>query len=272
MNQHPRKSASNARPFLSVAVITRDEEERLPRLLEHVWEYADEVVVVDSGSCDRTREIAEEAGARVFDLEWAGYGAQKQRALDRCLGEWVLSLDADEAPDPRQRRALRALRGAADIPVDAYALNRLTRYLGKELRYTWSPDWCVRLLRRGKGRWTTSPIHEKLVVDGAIGRLDGRLLHLGYRDLGEHYGKLVRYAELGAQAASERGRVFRAWQLVAHPLAAFVRRYVLHLGFLDGVRGLLASGAAASGTFMKYAFLYERGRRETARERGETKQ
>ncbi|RMG46445.1 MAG: glycosyltransferase [Acidobacteria bacterium] len=247
-----------AGPRLSAAIITRNEAHNLPRLLEALRGVADEVVVVDSGSDDGTPEIARRFGARVIETDWPGFGLQKQRALAACRGEWVLSIDADEVPDEALAAALSRLPPPDSTTYRGFAVDRLTWYLGDFLRHVWSPDWITRVVRRGAGRFTDSRVHERLVVDGPVGRLPGRLLHYSFRDLSDHIERTVRYARLGAQELERRGRRSRAVDLALRPAASFVQRYLLKRGFLDGYRGLIAAGVTAAGTFFKYAFLFER--------------
>ncbi|MDQ7007848.1 MAG: glycosyltransferase family 2 protein [Acidobacteriota bacterium] len=251
------KPAAPEAPRLSLAVITFNEEKHLPRLLEAARNFADEVVVVDSGSTDATVAIARSHGARVIESDWPGFGRQKQRALEEARGEWVLSLDADELPDAQLTESLAAVARGEGDEFDGYAMDRLTAYQGEYIRHAWSPDWVLRLVRRGRGRWTDRPVHEALVVDGSVGRLKGKLLHDSYENLADHYTRLVAYSRLSAESAYARGRRFHWSQLLLRPPAAFLRRFLLKRGFLDGVRGLLVAGATAVGAFMKYAFLYE---------------
>ncbi|MDQ7086360.1 MAG: glycosyltransferase family 2 protein [Acidobacteriota bacterium] len=167
------KPAAPEAPRLSLAVITFNEEKHLPRLLEAARN-ADEVVVVDSGSTDATVAIARSHGARVIESDWPGFGRQKQRALEEARGEWVLSLDVDELPDAQLTESLAAVARGEGDEFDGYAMDRLTAYQGEYIRHAWSPDWVLRLVRRGRGRWTDRPVHEALVVDGSVGRLKER--------------------------------------------------------------------------------------------------
>jgi glycosyltransferase involved in cell wall biosynthesis len=247
------------RPRLSLAVITRDERETLPRLLDAAAAFADEVVVVDCGSTDGTVELARDRGAIVVETDWPGFGAQKNRAFEACTGEWLLSLDADEVPDATLAEALAGV--GRDDAAQGYTVERTAVYLGEPVRHAWSDEHIVRVVRRGHGRWSDVAVHETLVVDGAVEPLPGRLVHHSYRDLGEHWNKLVRYARAGAERADSAGRKFHVHQLVTHPCGAFLRRYVFKLGFIDGVRGLLIAGSAAASAFLKYAFLFDRQRR-----------
>ena len=257
----------SAEPRLSLAIITLNEEKLLPRLLKAARSFADEIVVVDSGSTDQTVAIARAHGARVIEHPWEGFGRQKQRALEAARGAWVLCLDADEVPDARLAESLARVAGSEEGDFAGYAMDRLTAYQGAYVRHAWSPDWVLRLVRRGRGRWTDRPVHETLVVEGPVGRLEGKLLHDSYEDLSDHYHRLVKYSRLSAEGAYARGRRFHPTQLLIRPPAAFLRRYLLKKGFLDGVRGLLVAGATAIGAFMKYAFLYEVEREQRARQK-----
>ena len=197
----------------------------------------------------------------MIEADWPGFGAQKQRALEACSGEWILSLDADELPDEELAAALVRVTREEGGRYAAYMIDRLTEYQGEFVRHAWSPDWVVRLVRRGEGRWDGRPVHEKMIVQGPVGRLPGHLLHYSYESLTDHYERLVGYARSSAEHLDRKGRRFHPIQLVARPPAAFLRRYVLKQGFRDGVRGLLVAGATAMGVFMKYAFLFERQRK-----------
>ncbi len=253
-------STARPSPKLSVAMICRNEAARLPRTLAAVSSIADEVVIFDSGSSDGSQEIARASGAVVHETDWPGYGLQKQRALEACTGDWILCLDADEVPDAELCRALADLPAVAQSRWDGFRVDRLTEYQGDFVRHTWSPEWLLRVCKRGKGRFTEALVHETLGVDGRVAKLPGKLLHYPVDDLAQHYVKQIGYARLSAAELHRRGRSFRAMDLALRPLFAFFQRYVLKLGFLDGVRGLLAAGATAKACFMKYAFLYERER------------
>ncbi|UCF66701.1 MAG: glycosyltransferase family 2 protein [Acidobacteriota bacterium] len=256
MTASPRVE-SESRPRLSVAVITHNEAGRLPALIDSVRALAGEIVIVDSGSTDGTTEIARQSGARVVVTDWPGFARQKQRALELCRGDWIFSLDADERPDEQLRRALAALPDPHESPYGGFAVDRLTSYHGRYMRHVWSPDWIVRVVRRGAGRFNDALVHERLEVDGPVGRLPGKLLHDSFRDLDDHLRRTIHYARLSAEQMHRRGRRFRAYQLIVRPLAAFGQRYVLKRGFLDGLAGLVVSGVIAAGTFFKYAFLAE---------------
>jgi ADP-heptose:LPS heptosyltransferase/glycosyltransferase involved in cell wall biosynthesis len=226
-------------PRLSVVVITRNEEEALPALLASVREIADEVLVVDSGSSDRTVAIAEGAGARVVFHAWPGYGAQRRFAASVARHDLILSLDADERPTPELVSAIRTelARPEAELAA-AYRIEFRHRALGRAVRFgaMWK-DVRVRLYDRRRGGYDDAPVHERVHVDGPVRDLPGICLHEGYRDLVEARAKTARYAELAARDRFRGGARFHSWQLLRWP-AGFLRRYVLWLGFLDGWAGL----------------------------------
>lgn len=250
-------STAAARCPLSVAIVTLDEAHNLPRCLASVRAIAGEIVVVDSGSRDATREIARAAGARCVEQPWLGYAAQKNAALDACAQPWVLSLDADEEVSPELAASIAALLAGDDPPADGYEVCRRTWYLGDWIRHVWYPEWKLRLVRRGAARWEGEHLHERLVASGRPGRVHGDLLHYSYRDLAHHVDKSVAYAQAGARAAWARGRRFRAWRLVLAPPGAALRQLVLRQGWRDGWRGWVIAGATACRVFHREALLLE---------------
>jgi glycosyltransferase involved in cell wall biosynthesis len=250
---------------ISAAIITLDEERNLGRCLESLRGVADEVVVVDSGSTDGTERIARAAGA-VFVLQpWLGYGPQKNFAVERTTHDWVLSLDADEALSDELRASLLRL-GEGGPRADAYAMNRLNFYCGRFLRHSgWYPDRKVRLWRKGAARWTDAAVHEVAeVVPGArVERLPGDLLHYTIVDRAQHLRTIERYTTLSAERLLREGKGGHAWKRFVAPAAAFVRRYVLSAGFLDGRAGWDVCRLSAYASWLKYEKL-----RRLARERG----
>ncbi|HWQ40054.1 MAG TPA: glycosyltransferase family 2 protein [Burkholderiales bacterium] len=241
---------------ISVVVITRNEEASIRRCLDSV-SWADEVVVLDSGSTDRTVEICRERGARVsVTTDWPGFGPQKNRALDLATGEWVLSLDADEwvtAELAKEIRAVVAEPGSAS----AFRLPRLSSFCGRYMRHSgWWPDYVTRLFRRGKARFSDDLVHERLIVNGPVGRLKGTLLHESFGSLEEVLDKINRYSSLGAQQMAAAGRRGGAFAAALHALAAFVRTYFLKAGCLDGREGFMLAVSNAEGAYYKYVKLW----------------
>ena len=240
---------------LSIAIISFNEEANIARCIEAVKPIADEVVVVDSFSTDRTVEIAEALGATVYREKWKGYVDQKNSALEKCAGDWILSLDCDEVVSDELAASLSAALAAP--AADGYRVNRLTFFLGRWIEHAWYPDWNVRLLKRGAGRWQGLDLHETLVVDGAVLPLTGDLHHYSFRALRDFFERTVRYAATGAQSYRRGGKRPGLGKLLINPLHGFFKHYVLKRGFLDGLPGFLVSVSNGIYVFMKYAFLWE---------------
>lgn len=239
--------------MLSAVIITRDEADRIERAVRSV-SFADEVVVLDSGSTDDTVARARALGARVEVADWTGHVAQKNRALSLCRGDWVLSLDADEwVSEPLRDAVLAALR-APDAA--GYRVARRNLWLGHELRGgRWYPDARVRLARRARARWEGEDPHDRLVVDGPVADLPGELYHEPYRSLAEHLLTVDRYSRIGAEAARRAGRRAGWLDLLVRPPWHFVRAFVLEGGWRDGVPGLVVAGLGALHTLLKWARL-----------------
>ena len=227
---------------------------RPARGLPRVGAFAAEIVVVDSGSRDDTVEIARRCGARVIEREWPGFGAQKNFAVGAAAHDWVLCLDADERVTPELAAAIAGVLAAPRAA--AYAMARRNRFLGRWLAHGEGyPDWNVRLFDRRRARWTDDPVHEHVVADGPSARLAGDLLHASAESLDDYMAKQNRYTTLQAEAMHARGERAGAARLVVSPLVRFVRFYVLKLGFLDGVAGLVHIAIGCLNSFMKYAKL-----------------
>ena len=242
---------------ISATIITLDEEANLGRCLESLRGVADEVVVLDSGSKDRTGEIARAAGAAFIHQPWLGYGPQKNAATDRAAHDWILSLDADEALSDELRASLLALK-AREPAADAYEVNRLNWYCGRFLRHSgWYPDRKIRLWRRGAARWSDATIHETVEAapDTRVARLRGDLLHYTCHTREQHLRTIETFTTLSAEALAREGRDVGAWRQLASPAAHFLRAYVLKLGFLDGVQGFHACRLSAYATWLKYEKL-----------------
>lgn len=240
-----------SRPRLSVSIITRDEAHRIDRCLDAV-SFADEVVVLDSGSVDGTAEIARSHGARVVvDPAWPGFGPQKNRALALCTGAWVLSVDADEVVTPRLRAAIeQALRD--DGPANGYWVRRSSTWCGRTIRHgDWRGDRVLRLFRRQQARFSDDPVHERVLCPEPHGELDGTLLHDSVDSLADAQAKMHRYARLGAAKLRARGRGGLV-PACTHAAWTFVRGLVLRGGVLDGRAGLQIATTNARGTFLRY--------------------
>lgn len=252
-------SEPNARPRLAVAIVARDEEDRLPAALASVA-FADEVVVVvDAETTDRTAEVARAAGARVLVRAFDGFGPQKNAAADAATAPWILSLDADEVVLPELAAEIgRALAREPSGPGRSPAAFRIPihlEFLGRVLRF--GRDTVVtpvRLYRRDAARFSDAKVHERVVAEGPVGTLRGRILHRSYRSLGHYLEKLDLYTTLGAEAKAAEGR--RPPRLLPLRVAwEFLDRAVLHLGLLDGTAGLTYAALSSGNTLFKYLKL-----------------
>ena len=244
---------------LSVVVITLNEEAHIGRLLEST-RLADEHVVLDCGSTDRTLEIARAFGARTFTENWKGYAAQKNSAIEKTTGDWVLSLDADEAAEPELMEEIRHVLDH-NPTVDGYYMPRKNYFLGRWIRHGgFYPDRKLRLFRRGRGRFGDRPVHEVVQVDGPMGTLSHALVHNAYPTLEGYIEHMNRYSSLGAEIAAARNSGFSVLNIVINPLATFIYNYFFRLGLLDGHEGLLLNLYHSAYVSWKYAKAWERGR------------
>jgi glycosyltransferase involved in cell wall biosynthesis len=245
---------------LAAVIITLNEEANLPRCLASLRGLVSEIVIVDSGSTDRTRDLAVEAGARVEARPWPGYVAQKNTALALASQPWALNLDADEEVSPELAASIRGLLANGEPALNGYAVNRLNYYLGAWIRHAWYPEWRVRLVRAGRARWVGGSLHEHLEVEGGTGRLAGHLHHYSYADLQDHFQRTLRYARIAAGDLAEGGTRARWYHLACSPWLAFFKSLILRQAWRDGWRGWIIAFATLAKVFAKYAFLYERQR------------
>lgn len=246
-------------PTLSVAVLTLNEERHLGGLLESLLPLEpDEVLVVDSGSTDRTLEIARGWGARAAGHEWEGFAGQRNWAFGQVGGDWVLFLDADERLTPALAREIR--NRVAEGTHDGFRLRRRNYFLGKPLRCWW-PDATVRLVRKGKGRWGGGRVHERMAVDGHVGTLRAPLLHDPHRGLADQFRTQLGYAELSAASRLEQGGRFR-WPMLLGPAWNLIKFPFLKGGLLEGRRAWVFAISQAIYSMQKVLLLAEPGLRE----------
>jgi len=238
---------------LSAVIITRNAASQLEDCLGSV-RFADEIVVVDSGSSDGTCDLARRGGARVLHKEWLGFGPQKQFAVGAAAYDWVLCVDADErVSDALRKKILAELEAPRGF---VYAMPRCNRFLGRWLRHGEGyPDWSARLFHRAHARWSDDPVHESVVTDAPVLRLSGDLLHESAETLEKYLDKQNRYTSLQAESLRAEGRRANALHLLLSPLLRFFKYYVLRLGFLDGVPGLIHVTIGCMNSFNKYAKL-----------------
>lgn len=240
---------------MSVVVIALNAASQIEACLKSVA-FADEIVVVDSGSRDDTREIALKYGARVLHQDWLGFGRQKQFAVEQASHDWVLCLDADErVGDPLRASIVEALQAPR---FRAYRMPRCNRFMGRWLRHGEGyPDWSLRLFDRRVANWSEDAVHEKVLTTSPLGSLQGDLRHESQESLAAYLEKQNRYTSLQAEELCRRGKQATFGRLVASPLLRFVKFYFLRLGFLDGVPGLVHISIGCFNSLVKYAKLHE---------------
>ena len=256
---------------LSVTIITLNEEANIRRTLESIM-WADEIIVLDSGSTDRTMAICREFTGKVYHQDWLGFSGQKNAAIDRATGDWILSLDADEPIEPELAAEIRTIMASPDA-YDGYRVPRKTFFLGKWIQHGgWYPDDNLRLFRRGKGRFGERAVHEAIKVQGTIGRTAHAIEHHAFPDLASYMASINSYSSLAVTEMAQRGvTAFKAgWvNILLRPFGTFFYKYVVRLGFLDGKHGLVLNLFHAYYVFAKYAKAWEHSRRGRSAERGE---
>lgn len=254
--------SDSVRAPISGVVICCNEQDTIDLCLASLG-FCDEIVVVDSGSTDRTLELCRRHTARVIEQAFLGYVKQKNFALERATHDWVVCLDADEELSPEAVQSIEDAVAANDGSVVGYRLDRVTYFLGVwHDRGEWSADWQLRVFRRSRGHWTGRDPHDRVQVDGPVERLAGVLRHTNYRDLSEHIATIDRFSSHQAREMHEEGVHFRLRDLLLRPAGRFLKGYVLRRGFAKGLPGFLVSVSTAYYVFMKYAKLWELERAE----------
>lgn len=239
---------------LSVTVITKNEVNFIRACLDSV-RWADEIIIVDSGSTDGTVEICREYTDKIMLTDWPGFGPQKNRALAMATSEWVLSLDADEQVSPELKQEILS---AMSFPEDhaAFDLPRRSSYCGRRMRHGgWWPDYVTRLFRRGSARFSDDLVHERIIVDGRIGRLREPLIHAAFENLENVLETMDRYSTIGARMMHDRGKKATMATAILHGFWSFFHTYVVRAGFLDGRAGFMLAVSNAEGTYYKYLKL-----------------
>jgi glycosyltransferase involved in cell wall biosynthesis len=241
-------------PKLSVVIITFNEEKNIGRCIDSVKEVADEIVVLDSFSTDRTREICESKGALFFQHPFDGHIEQKNRAISMAAYPHILSLDADEALDDELQQSI--LQVKQDWKYDGYYMNRMTSYCGKWIKHShWYPDRKLRLWDSRKGHWTGANPHDRYELfagDSNAGYLKGNILHYSYYTPDDHYRQVEYFTDIAAKSHFQQKKKAPAYKLVVNPVAKFIKHYFVHLGFLDGKAGFQIARISAYAAWLKY--------------------
>ena len=245
-------------PSISVAIITKNEEERLPDCIKSAA-FAEEILVVDSGSGDRTREVARSLDARVLNEPWRGFSGQKQFAVDQCRHDWVLILDADERiPKDTVKAITEALTFRNPDIAAAFGFRRKNYLRGRWIRHCgWWPDRIVRLVDRRRGRFDGRPVHERWITEGEVKSLDAIIEHISFRNFSELVKKMEDYSDLAARDLYDKKGRISPLKPVSHGLWMFMKTYFIERGFLEGFDGFVISVMNAGGSFLKYAKLIE---------------
>ncbi len=251
---------------LSAVLITLNAATQLEACLASLA-FADDILVVDSGSTDATMDIAQRHGARVIVQEWLGFGAQKQFAVEQAAHDWVLCLDADERVTPVLQASIAKTLGAQPSPADsAWRMARANVFMGRVLRHGEGyPDWNLRLFDRRHARWSDDPVHENVVPSAGtgVGTLDGDLMHESSETLSIYLAKQNRYTGLQAARLFEQGQRASALRIAFAPVVRFIKFYFFRRGFLDGIPGLVHILIGCQNSMLKYAKLRELTRRST---------
>lgn len=239
---------------LSAIIITKNEEKNIKICLDSLA-WVDEIIVLDSGSTDSTVSICKQYTGKVYETDWIGFGHQKNRALKYASGDWILSLDADEWITPELKdEILRIIQNPGSY--EAFDIPRLSSYCGQYIHHSgWRPDYVTRLCRRGKARFSEQIVHEKMIVDGKIGRLSNPIMHTSYKDLEHVLSKLNRYSTDGADLLRNEGKKSSLLKAVSHGLWSFLYTYIVRAGFLDGRMGFALAVYNAECTYYKYLKL-----------------
>ncbi|WP_288063327.1 glycosyltransferase family 2 protein [Rodentibacter caecimuris] len=248
-------------PTISVAMIVKNEAQDLALCLDTVKDWVDEIVILDSGSTDNTKEIALNYEAKFYEnTDWPGFGKQRQIAQQYVTSDYVLWLDADERVTPKLRQSIqRAVQQNLENTV--FEIPRISEVFGRKIRHSgWYPDYVVRLYRTHYAGYNDSLVHEKVCYPNntRVERLAGDLEHFTYKNLHHYLVKSAGYAKAWADQRQAKGKKATLWQGVAHGLSCFIKMYILKAGFLDGKQGFLLAALSAHSTFVKYADLWER--------------
>ena len=241
---------------LTVSIITLNEEKNLERTLKSVQDFADEIVIVDSGSTDKTEEIAKKFGAKFVYQEWLGYGVQRNKAIDLATSDWVLNIDADEEISPELAKRIKAIKENSRYKV--YKINFMSVCFNKKIKHGgWSNSYRIRLFRKDSGRFNENSVHEEFKTTQEIAKLHKYIYHHTYSDLADYFDRFNKYTTLGAIEYYKKGKKASIISIVLSPIYKFLRMYIVRLGFLDGLEGLLLATTSSLYTMVKYYKLRE---------------
>lgn len=242
---------------LSAAIMTFNEEKNLDRTLKALADICDEIVIVDSGSTDGTKDVAKKYGARFIHQPWLGYGRQRNVAIEQCNGKWILAVDADEELSPELREKIKEIINGNDNKK-VYEINRLSVCFGKKIKHGgWGTSYAVRLFLKSAGRFNDNTVHESFVTQEEIFKIKEDIFHHSYLTLEDYFNKFNRYTTEGAIEYYKKGKKASIGQIVFNPMYKFLRMYIFRLGFLDGVEGFLLASTSSLYSMVKYFKLRE---------------
>lgn len=243
-------------PLLSIIIVAKNESEHIARCLESI-SWADEIIVFDSGSTDNTVEICKNFTPHVFETDWPGFGPQKQRALDKTSGDWVLSIDADEQiTKALQSEILKAIQNPQNTH-HGFEIPRLSSYCGKQIKHGgWWPDYVLRLFQKKQGKFSDSLVHERVILNGSTSQLKSPILHESYTSLEEVLSKTNNYSSLGAKMLFDDGKKSSLVHAIIRGVWTFFRTYIIKASFIDGEQGLMLAISNAEVTYYKYLKLH----------------
>lgn len=249
----------------SVTIITLNEESNIRACLESV-KWADEILVSDSGSSDKTVQICKEYGAKVFIDQWQGFGKQKNLIAGRARNSWILNIDADERITPDLRKEIEDILNNGDY--EGYFIPRKNFFGDKWIKHCgWHPDYNMRLYRKNKGRFNERDVHEAVKIEGRAGYLKNPMEHYTYKDVSDYLKRMDRYSTLAAEEMSKNGKSTGLSDLIFRPCFTFLKMFFLQKGFLEGYSGVILSGLYAAYTFSKYAKLWEMSKKDVRSEK-----
>lgn len=241
--------------MISIIIITKNEAHHIDSCLKSAA-WADEIIVLDSGSTDGTIAKCKKYTSHVYETDWPGFGPQKQRALDKAQGEWIFSIDADELITPELKCEI--IQTIKSSELAGYKVPRLSTFCGKEIHHSgWWPDYTIRLFRKNSGHFSLVPVHEKVHIDGPIGKLRNPLLHDTYETIEEAINKMNQYSSLSAKMLFDSSKTSSIGKALIKACWTFIRTYLIRAGFLDGRQGLMLAIVNAEGTYYKYIKLLE---------------
>lgn len=243
---------------ISVAMITFNEERILRKTLESVKGLAEEIIIVDSGSTDATKSIAEEFGAKFYTEAWKGYGPQRNSAIEKCKGEWILNIDADEEISVELKEKILEITSDINNKKEIFKINRLSVCFGKKIKHGgWGKSYAIRLFKKGTGMFNDNLVHEEFVAKKEVFKINKNIYHHSYLTMEDYFNRFNRYTTEGAKDYYKKNKRVNKLDILINPLYKFLKMYIFRLGFLDGIEGFVIASTSSMYTMIKYFKLRE---------------